>query len=127
MKRLVLPIPPSVNHSHRNIKQGKRLMRVKTEEAKQFLHDAHWLAFEWMQTTGWEVPEAGEKIILRYWVYWKNNQRRDTDNIAKLLQDSLTDVLYVDDRYVLPQAMDYSVDKQNPRLEIELEVKKEPE
>jgi crossover junction endodeoxyribonuclease RusA len=77
---------------------------------------------EWRNKAKWDVPEKGRKIVLRYWVWWKDNRRHDVDNLTKVLQDSLTDVLYVDDRYVLPQAIDYSVDRANPRIEVELEV-----
>lgn len=122
MKRLVLPIPPTVNHAY---KAGRHGRRIQTDATKQFKHDAYWLAYGWRQYTGWTMPEKGVKIQLKYWVFWPDNRRRDVDNLAKVLQDSLTDVLYVDDRYVLPQAMDYTVDRENPRLEIELSVKEE--
>ncbi|MFB5193115.1 RusA family crossover junction endodeoxyribonuclease [Alicyclobacillus fastidiosus] len=39
-----------------------------------------------------------------------------------MLQDALTGVVWEDDRWVLPQVMDFDVDKTNPRLEIEIEV-----
>lgn len=95
-------------------------MRIRSDATNQFYTDAGWLAKQWMQQTGWTTPEEGRKVILRYWVFWPDGRRRDVDNTVKLLQDSLTGILYVDDRYVLPQAMDYSIDKEEPRLEVEL-------
>jgi crossover junction endodeoxyribonuclease RusA len=44
---------------------------------------------------------------------------RDHEN----LDDALKGILYEDDSMCLPQVMDFGVDKQNPRVEIELEVK----
>ncbi|MFB5189054.1 RusA family crossover junction endodeoxyribonuclease [Alicyclobacillus fastidiosus] len=54
--------------------------------------------------------------------YWGDRWRHDQDNPLKLLQDALTGVVWEDDRWVLPQVMDFDVDKQNPRLEIEIEI-----
>lgn len=122
MKRLILPLPPSLNHSHINIQRGKRLMRVRSEATKNFMMDAGWIAKSWKNQTGWTIPDEGQKIAMRVWFFWPDKRRRDQDNPLKLLQDSLTDILWIDDRWVLPQVMDFSVDKSNPRVEITLEV-----
>lgn len=120
MSRLTLPIPPSVNASHRNVRIN---LRIKTDAAKLFLTEAGWLAKQWARQTEWHPPDAGVKVILRYWVYWPDRRKRDADNLCKMLMDSLSGILYLDDRYVLPQAMDYAVDKNCPRVEVELETK----
>lgn len=117
-QRLILPIPPSVNASHRNVTVNKR---VKTLKAKQYIEQAGWTAMAWRNQSGWQVPHPDTKVVMRVWIYWQNNRRRDADNIFKILQDSLTGILYWDDRTVLPRVMDYQIDKDNPRLEIELE------
>lgn len=123
MNRLILPLPPSVNHAYRNYrhKSGRR-MRVPTRDAEKFKTEASWRAIEWRQKNGWTIPGEKQKVIVRMWVWWKSGQRRDTDNTFKLTLDSLTGVLYVDDHMCLPRVMDFGVDKQNPRLEIEIEL-----
>lgn len=47
----------------------------------------------------------------------------DTHNREKVLLDALEGVLYQDDRWVLVQEQDFTVDRENPRVEIELEVR----
>ena len=116
-KRLILPVPPSVNHSHRNVSMYRR---IKTEEAKQFIHDAGWLAKEWAKQTGWIMSMLPQQIIMRVWIYWPDHRKRDADNVIKILQDALSGVLYVDDRVVLPQIHGMEVDKGNPRIEVEI-------
>lgn len=120
--RLVVRIPPSVNHSHINVRVGRRLMRVRSEATKQYMTETGWLARKWMRESGWKVPGRDEKVVMRLWIFWPDRRRRDTDNTLKLLQDSLTGILWEDDRQVLPRVMDYEVDRENPRIEIELEV-----
>ena len=120
--RLILPIPPSVNHSHKNIRRGNRLMRIRSEETQQYMDDAKWMAIDWRNRVKWRKPDAKSKIILRIWIYWADLRRRDADNLGKVLLDSLTGVLYEDDRQVLPRVMDMNVDRRNPRVEIELEI-----
>lgn len=122
MKRLVLPLPPSVNHSHVNVRHGRRLMRIRSEATKRFMAEAGWLARKWAMESGWKVPEAGKKVILRMWMFWPDKRRRDQDNAIKLIQDALNGILWDDDRQVLPRVMDFSVDRENPRVEIEVEV-----
>ncbi|WP_041695234.1 RusA family crossover junction endodeoxyribonuclease [Alicyclobacillus acidocaldarius] len=129
MRRLVLPLPPSVNHAYRNFvhpRTGRR-MRVLSHEAERFKRDAAWLAREWVQRTGWCVPPPGTKVVLRIWYYWSNRRRTDTNNRNKVLLDALEGVLYVDDRWVLVREMDFEIDKANPRIEIELEALSECE
>lgn len=122
MTRLVLPLPPSANHSHINVRRGNRLMRVLSQEAKIFRNEAGWIALQWREKNGWQIPKAKEKVALRVWFYWPDARRRDQDNPLKQLQDALTDILWLDDRWVLPQVMDFDVDRANPRIEVELEV-----
>ena len=122
MYRLIVGIPPSVNHSHVNIRKGDRNMRIRSQATKEYMIDTGWLAKRWMVISKWKMSDREKKIIMRIWIFWPDNRRRDADNLIKLLQDSLTDILWQDDRQVLPRIMDFTVDKQNPRMEIELEV-----
>lgn len=123
MTRLVLPLPPSLNHAYRNFVKDGRRMRVTTSAAERFKRDAGWLAKAWCQSVRWTVPEPGTKIVMRLWYYWPDRRRMDTHNREKVLLDALEGVLYQDDRWVLVQEQDFAVDRDNPRVEIELEVK----
>lgn len=121
-RRLVLPLPPSKNASHRQTNEGGVLRRRKTEQSSLFITDAGWLCKAWMRQNAWSTPPAGEKVILRYWCYWPDRIKRDPGNLVDMLLDGLKGVAYVDDQFVLPQAMDYDYDRIRPRVEVELEV-----
>lgn len=116
--RLVLPLPPSVNKAYRNVSVDKR---IKTKEATEYIHDAGWTAKAWAMRNGWHMPQKDQKVIIRMWIWWPNRTRRDPDNLFKILNDSLKGILVEDDNVILPQVIDFDYDKQNPRLEIELE------
>ncbi|GMA59713.1 RusA family crossover junction endodeoxyribonuclease [Alicyclobacillus fastidiosus] len=120
--RLVLPLPPSVNHAYRNFTKCGRRMRVPTPKALAFKKEAAWEAKAWMMARRQQMVPNGTKVALKVWYFWGDRRRHDQDNPLKLLQDALTGVVWEDDRWVLPQVMDFDVDKQNPRLEIEIEV-----
>lgn len=121
MTRLVLPLPPSVNHMYRNVTlpTGRR-MRVVNSDGKKWERDATLLAQAWAHRNEWHPPPDGEKVALRLWYWWPDRRRTDTHNRSKILCDALEGVLYPDDRWVLVQEQWFDVDKHNPRVEIEV-------
>ncbi|MDA8263290.1 MAG: RusA family crossover junction endodeoxyribonuclease [Actinomycetota bacterium] len=123
--RLVLPIPPPDNHAYVSgvsIGPGGRpvVRRVRTRRNLDFQEEASWLAYGWCGRSGWSMPDHDDKVVLRYWVYWPDRRRRDPANLLKVLLDALEGVLYADDRTVLPRAMDYQVDRLDPRVEVDV-------
>ena len=80
------------------------------------------MAKGWCAAMNWTPPTKDRKIILRMWVWFPDKRKRDSDNILKILQDSLTGIMWLDDRQVLPRVMDVGVDKENPRVELNVEV-----
>jgi len=121
-ERMVLPLPPSVNHAYRNALRDGRRMRLRTAEAERYSQDVAWIALAWAKRTGWVVPEAGRKIRMHLWYIWPSNRRMDTHNREKILLDALEGVLYCDDRWVLVQEEDFEVDRAHPRVELRLEL-----
>lgn len=126
--RLVLPLPPTQNHSHRNFVmpptapgRPARLMTAPSRETKTYKRDVGWAATAWRSRVGWKTPPKAAKIVLRYWVFWPDRRQRDPSNLPKVLLDALTGVLWHDDHTVLPRAMDYAVDRKSPRIEVTLE------
>ncbi|MEV2911552.1 RusA family crossover junction endodeoxyribonuclease [Paenibacillus larvae] len=121
MNRLVLEgLVPSVNHMYRNAYKGKRAIRVLSQEAREWYEETVILASDWRKKNGWKT--AGGKVIVRLWFYFPDRRRRDTHNGLKILLDALEDArFYDDDKHALPQVMDYGIDRERPRVEIELE------
>lgn len=88
-----------------------------TKEARMWKIAAQALATTAKIKQGWELSSK-EKLVMELRIFWPDARRRDPDNILKILQDSLNTVLYADDCYVMPRVMDFSVDRDNPRLEL---------
>ncbi|SFU81793.1 RusA family crossover junction endodeoxyribonuclease [Alicyclobacillus macrosporangiidus] len=119
--RLILPLPPTLNHAYRNfVHPSGRRMRVLTREAERFREEAAWLAKAWAMQTGWSMPPPRTKVYLRLWYFWPDWRRADANNREKVLLDALEGVLYPDDRWVLVWEMDFDVDRERPRVEIEI-------
>lgn len=121
MNRLILPgIAPSVNHMYRNAVVRGRRMKILTPVAKNWIEDTILRANQWRTVNQWSM--ASGKVVVRLWYYFPNKQRRDTHNTLKALLDALEMAhIYEDDKYALPQIMDFQVDRENPRIEIEFE------
>ena len=75
----------------------------------------------WAKENKWTLTPKGTKVIVRAWIYWEK-YNRDSDNIWKLTLDSFQGVLVENDRWFVPRVMDFTVDKEEPRLELEFEV-----
>lgn len=110
MRKIILPLPPSVNHCYIQTPQGSAL----TAKARDWKELAAWEARTTLK--GWRVCD--QKVILEIWVFWADRRRRDTDNLLKLLQDALKGVVYTDDYWALPRVMDWQIDNKRPRIEV---------
>ncbi len=118
MDRLVLNLPPSVNHMYINGRIGHRLSRILSKSAKMWFEDSVILASNWRVKNEWTT--AHHKIIVKLWYYFPDYRRRDTHNTIKILLDALEDAqIYVDDKWALPQIQDFEIDKARPRVEME--------
>lgn len=110
VKRIILPLPPSVNHCYIRTPNGMAL----TQKARDWKLRAAWEAKTTLR--GWRV--ADQKVVLEIWVFWADRRKRDLDNLGKLLCDSLQGIVYTNDRWALPRFMDWDIDNKNPRIEV---------
>lgn len=118
--RLIVPIPPSVNH-FLGIRRGRVF---KTAPAIRWEKEALILGQHWRQQTHWN-PTVGKKIIADWWVWWPDAGVHDPNNLEKVLWDAFEGIVYDDDRWVLPRCQNFELDTQNPRVEVEFRVKEE--
>lgn len=123
--RLVLPLPPSDNQSHRLVMRGPYPARIRTAETRRYERDIGWLATQWMQRTGWRVPPADVPVMERVWIWWPNHRKHDPANVFKVLHDALKGVVVVDDDQIWPQVWGIAWDPRFPRIEVELAQKGE--
>lgn len=110
--RLTLPIPPSTNHAYANRRGGGRLLSRAGREYKQ-----HASALARMQGARLHRGE----VSVRATVYFAD-RRRDLDNAAKLLLDSLKGACFVDDIQVAHLELWRGLDRGNPRCEVAVEL-----
>ena len=133
--RLILPLPPSDNHARKLIPGSETIdyeihngrvqaiskrhapRSVRTEATRTYIAEVQWLVKAWMLQTGWQVPERHTKIWLIHWIYWPDARTHDPSNLYKVLHDALKGILVVDDNIFLPWAMDFTIDRQHPRIE----------
>ncbi|WP_339314663.1 RusA family crossover junction endodeoxyribonuclease [Paenibacillus sp. FSL M7-0896] len=120
-ERLILTgTAPSVNHMYRNVMLKGRRCRVLTAQAHIWVEETIMKSVLWRKQNQWSM--ATGKVVVRIWYYFPDKKRRDTHNTLKALLDALEAAyIYEDDKYALPWIMDYQVDKENPRIEIEFE------
>jgi crossover junction endodeoxyribonuclease RusA len=124
MIRLTTEIPPSVNACYNN-NVGMGRGRMLTNEAKTWKAIAGYEAKQEAHRTRYQMPEKGDKIVIRIYAFWPDKRRRDMNNLHKLIADAFTNVLYHDDNVVLIRDMDYSLDKKNARIELVIGLKSE--
>ena len=69
----------------------------------------------------WKETDENTYVVCEVDVYL-NKKRRDSDNIFKVLLDSINSVdgIIYDDSMIIPRIRNVIIDKDNPRLEIEL-------
>ena len=109
----VLGGPVSANQLYR-VSRGGRVYKTAAARA-------------WEATVGWEAKAAGVRLVesgpvsvtIRY--FHQHESHVDADNVCKPLLDGLKGVAYSDDRQVSGVVVVTERDRENPRIEIEIE------
>lgn len=109
---LVLPLPPSVNNAYANRRGGGG--RILSREGREYKQAASMLAI------GQGAERHHGNVSVSAVVYFPD-RKRDLDNAAKLLLDSLKGICYADDRQVVHLELWRRVDRGNPRVELTVE------
>lgn len=119
---------PSENIIHVNVARWKdgRLQNTgqralsKMAEAKR--DEWRLLALSWKNKNRYRIPPK-TKVYVDMWYYFPDKRIRDTHNVPKLLLDALKGVVVTDDYYALPRIQDFEIDRDKPRIEIEIKIK----
>ena len=122
--KFTTPIPPSVNSylNYRVMRVGRRqiVKPFPTPETQVFQRECAEIVRQAMHEQGWIKAEKDEwcKVNLRFFFHKKG---MDASNHNKIILDVLTKVdLWHDDQFTLVREFDCFVDKDNPRVEIEI-------
>ena len=114
--KLTLDLPQSVNHIYARNKFGSTYLKKEGRDYKKI--NANYIK-EQVKKQGWEKLLENEYCYLDEIVYM-NKKGRDSDNLKKLTQDTITesDVVWFDDTYCLPRTNRIYIDSEYPRIEI---------
>jgi Holliday junction resolvase RusA-like endonuclease len=113
---------PSVNHIYMNTAKGGKKLTKPAEELK-----AKWTSIvqKACEESKWEM-RVKEKVIVNCRFYFPDRRIRDTNNIFKLLMDSMEGVVFKNDYFALPRVEDFQILKDKfvkPYIEVEIKEK----
>jgi crossover junction endodeoxyribonuclease RusA len=118
--RLQLPLPPSINHQYATV-NGRRVLSRGGRAFKSLVQEE---VVAWRE----QQPEAEALVALlqRHYLtlsitfYFVSALRRDLDGGLKIAQDALCEALGVHDNLVVEIHLKKRVDRQRPRIEVQL-------
>lgn len=118
--RLILPLPPSVNHQYATV-EGKRVLSWEAKRYKQKTIER----LKRIAARGWLTKELLEALrssylSLSFDFYFKTSLRRDLDGGLKIAQDAICQALTINDNRVVQALLNKRIDPKNPRLEVEV-------
>ena len=115
MKITLLGNPKSNQHIYKIASIGGRARMYMSKEGKQ-LKEYYQLQAksQWIK----EPLDTDVKLAVTY--YFGDKRTRDIDNYGKLFFDSLTGIVWVDDKQVIDLHLKKDYDKDNPRIELEI-------
>lgn len=91
MIELLTPLV-SVNGRY-GIVRGKNILSKKYRQAKEDL--------QWEIRSQWKGAPLEGDVTVTIVHYWKGKRKRDIDNYLKLIGDSMTDIVYLDDSQIV--------------------------
>lgn len=118
---------PSENVIHINVARwDKKTKSMKNtgQRALSAMAEAHrdkWrmMALSWKNRSRYRIPPKG-KVFVDLWFYLPDKRVRDTHNVPKLLLDALKGIVAEDDYYILLRIQDFEIDREKPRIEVEI-------
>ena len=111
-KRITLTGSPlSTNHIYRRARYGGMYMTTEGKALKE--------KWAWEAKSQWKLPIIkATSISLSALIFWGDKRKRDLDNANKLMIDSLTGIVYEDDKLIDELIVRREYDKKNPRVEV---------
>lgn len=125
---LSVPIPPSVNAIWRSrcIPSGRYDSKGRpvyfasiymTDEGKEWLN----AAVTFLKAENSIRFGDGEKVVVEARAFWPDARARDMNNLAKITCDALQHSgVVTNDKNILWREMDFTIDRENPRVMLEI-------
>ena len=118
--RLVLPLPPSINHQYATV-QGRRVLSSAGRRFKAVVGQEVLCALARRKsghTLGQMLDGASLALDLRF--YFESELRRDIDGGLKITQDAVCEALGLNDNRIVEVTLRKKRDAASPRLELSL-------
>ena len=115
---VTLPLPPSENRRLILSRHSRRM--ILSQEARQYLNDIPIIIKNVLNKNG--CKPLSEYVSVFFTFYFKDNRRRDTQNMYKILCDVLERAgLVTDDKYILVQTQKPMIIRDLPESKVIIE------
>lgn len=110
---------PTINHIYTQTRGKGKMLSVPAEQLR-----SKWeaLAHAWVRDNAW-VKTTKQKVVVELIAYFPDDEiTRDVNNVFKLLCDSLSKIIYDDDKYCLPRVNDFLKTSEGKEARFELSI-----
>ena len=107
--------PLSTNNLYKTTCMGKYARVYMTDTGKELKAD-----YVRQVKRQWKQDIIKGEVSLSCVVYHKDKRNRDIDNTNKLIFDSLSGIVFDDDKQIKELYLRKEIDKENPRVDIEI-------
>lgn len=112
-----LPFPPPSNMLYPTGKyNGRRFLSERGKKAKAEIIDI----IEKAINEQCFLYNDEKDIIISFWYYMPDKRRRDVHNLHKIICDSISEAIEIDDSNFLCRDMSKELDRENPRVEVKI-------
>lgn len=112
MKIILLGEPVSTNHVYK--RHGYVIYMSAEGRALKESYQMQALS----QRGGHRANDSKYQVDIK--LYFKDHRQRDIDNYGKILLDSLTGIIWNNDKQVNKMCVEKFIDKQEPRIEVDI-------
>lgn len=112
MKFTIIGNPPSDNHLY-------GLMATKTRRVVKFMKPEGREFKKMVQKALFGMKPTDEAVIMTIHLFFKDKRRRDVHGSLKVLMDAFEGYIYKDDNQVIEFTARKTIDRENPRVEVE--------
>ncbi len=117
--RLVLPIPPSINHHYATV-NGRRVLSAAGRRFKILVGQEVICALAKRSGRRFRAVQNGNPLALDLRFYFASELRRDIDGGLKITQDAVCEALGINDNRIVEVTLRKERDAVTPRMELAL-------
>ena len=77
-------------------------------------------SYQWQAKSQWKKGVLTEELSISIRLYFNDKRKRDWDNYHKLSCDALSGIVWEDDSQIKKSFVEVFIDKENPRIEVEV-------